>query len=68
MIAGVTSLSMYEPVRRRRIFLAIKILKTKRVKDRAGNRGTDVNLQANPLPSVKDRKVLNRKLIFPILG
>lgn len=35
---------------------------------RAGNQGTDVNLQANPLPSVKDRKVLNHKVNIPNPG
>lgn len=35
---------------------------------RAGNQGTDVNLQANRLPSVKDRKVWNHKLNIPNPG
>lgn len=58
-MAGVTSLSMYEPVERRRIFLAIETLKARKTKDgdkgnTKGNERTDVNLQVNDLPSVED--------------
>lgn len=51
---------MYEPVERRRIFLATETLKVRKTKDgdkghTKGNEWTDVNLQANDLPTVEDR-------------